>query len=114
MPKHTTTTISIFYRLKCGMDRFTLPYHIGIDKALVIFKSFYYAGYIAIIFSVIFGTFPRLVTLSLLTFPYVLKNIRIFMNEQDKKTTFLTTIYNSIVIPIPLILTFFIGAWLDL
>lgn len=94
--------------------RFTLPYHIGIDKELVIFKSFYYAGYIAIIFSVIFGTFPRLVTLSLLTFPYVLKNIRIFMNEQDKKTTFLTTIYNSIVIPIPLILTFFIGAWLVL
>lgn len=94
--------------------RFTLPYHIGIDKALVIFKPFYYAGYIAIIFSVIFGTFPRLVTLSLLTFPYVLKNIRIFMNEQDKKTTFLTTIYNSIVIPIPLILTFFIGTWLDL
>lgn len=94
--------------------RFTLPYHIGIDKALVVFKYFYYAGYIAIILSVVFGTFPRFVTLSLLTFPYVLKNIRIFMNEQNKKTTFLTTIINSIVIPVPIIITFFIGAWLDI
>lgn len=95
-------------------DRFTLPYYIGIDKALTVFKSFYYAGYIAIILSVVFGTFPRLVTLSLLTFPYVLKNIRIFMNEQDKNTTFLTTLINSIVIPVPLIVTFFIGAWLGI
>jgi 1,4-dihydroxy-2-naphthoate octaprenyltransferase len=95
-------------------DRFTLPYYIGIDKALVVFKSFYYAGYTAIILSVVFGTFPRFVALSLLTFPYISKNIRIFMNEQDKKTTFLTTIINSFVIPIPLILTFFMGAWLDI
>lgn len=64
--------------------RFTLPYHIGVDKALGVFRSFYYAGYLAIILSVIFGTFPRLVTLSLLTFPYVSKNIRIFMNKQEK------------------------------
>lgn len=91
--------------------RFTLPYHIGVDKALVVFKSFYYAGYIAILLSIVFGTFPRFAALSLLTFPYVSKNIRIFMNEQDKETTFLTTIINSFVIPIPLIITFFIGAW---
>ena len=94
--------------------RFTLPYYIGVDKALVVFKSLYYAGYIAIILSIIFGTFPRFVALALLTFPYVFKNIQIFMDEQDKQTTFLTTIKNSIVIPIPLILTFFIGAWLDI
>lgn len=94
--------------------RFTLPYHIGIDKALVVFKYFYYAAYIAIILSVVFGTFPRLVALSLLTFPYVLKNIRIFMNKQDKKTTFMTTIINSAVIPVPIIITFFIGAWLGI
>lgn len=95
-------------------DRFTLPYYIGIEKALTVFKSFYYAGYIAIILSIVFGTFPRFVALSLLTFPYVFKNIQIFMSEQDKTTTFLTTIINSIVIPIPLILTFFIGAWLNI
>jgi len=95
-------------------DRFTLPYHIGVDKALVVFKWFYYAAYIAVILSVVFGTYPRLVTLSLLTFPYVLKNIRIFMAEQDKKTTFMTTIINSAVIPVPIIVTFFIGAWLDI
>lgn len=95
-------------------NRFTLPYHIGVDKALVVFKYFYYAAYIAIILSVIFGTFPRLVALSLLTFPYVLKNIGIFMQEQDKKTTFMTTIINSAVIPVPLIITFLIGAWLGI
>ncbi|MER1953960.1 MAG: UbiA family prenyltransferase [Desemzia incerta] len=95
-------------------NRFTLPYHIGVDKALVVFKYFYYAAYIAIILSLLFGTFPRLVALSLLTFPYVLKNIRIFMKEQDKKTTFITTIINSAVIPIPIIITLFIGTWLDI
>lgn len=94
--------------------RFTLPYHIGTDKALLVFKYFYYTAYIAVIFSVIFGTFPRSVTLSLLTFPYVLKNIRIFMNEQDKETTFMTTIINSVVIPVPIIITFFIGAWIGI
>lgn len=94
--------------------RFTLPYHIGTDKALVVFKYFYYAAYIAVILSVIFATFPRLVTLSLLTFPYVLKNIRIFMKEQDKETTFMTTIINSVVIPVPIIITFFLGAWMGI
>ena len=95
-------------------NRFTLPYHIGVDKALVVFKYFYYAAYIAIILSLLFGTFPRLVALSLLTFPYVLKNIRIFMKEQDKKTTFITTIINSAVIPVPIIITLFIGTLLDI
>ncbi len=33
-------------------------------------------------------------------------------NKQDKKTTFMTTIINSAVIPIPIIITFFMGAWL--
>lgn len=95
-------------------NRFTLPYHIGVEKALVVFKYFYYAAYIAIILSLLFGTFPRLVALSLLTFPYVLKNIRIFMKEQDKRTTFITTIINSAVIPVPIIITLFIGTWLDI
>lgn len=95
-------------------NRFTLPYHIGVEKALVVFKYFYYAAYIAIILSLLFGTFPRLVALSLLTFPYVLKNIRIFMKEQDKKTTFITTIINSAVIPVPIIITLFIGTLLDI
>ena len=95
-------------------NRFTLPYHIGVDKSLVVFKYFYYAAYIAIILSLLFGTFPRLVALSLLTFPYVLKNIRIFMKEQDKRTTFITTIINSAVIPVPIIITLFIGTWLDI
>lgn len=92
--------------------RFTLPYFIGIDKSLQVFKYLYYAGYTAIILSVIVGIFPRFVTLSLLTFPYVFKNIHIFLKEQDKKTTFKTTLQNSIVIPIPIIVTFFIGALL--
>ena len=99
----TVMTVSLANNI-CDLEediedgRFTLPYHIGVDKALVVFKSFYYAGYIAIILSVVFRTYPRLVASSLLTFPYVLKNIRIFMNEQDKKTAFMTNIINAAVI----------------
>lgn len=95
-------------------NRFTLPYYIGVDKALVVFKYFYYAAYIAIILSLLFGTFPKIAALSLLTFPYVLKNIRVFTNDPNKKTTFIATIINSAVIPVPIILTLFIGAWLDI
>lgn len=112
----TVMTVSLANNI-CDLEediedgRFTLPYHIGVDKALVVFKSFYYAGYIAIILSVVFRTYPRFVASSLLTFPYVLKNIRIFMNEQDKKTAFMTNIINAAVIPVPIIVTFFIDAW---
>lgn len=120
IPTSITVMSILFANNICDLEediedgRFTLPYHIGVDKALVVFKYFYYAAYTAIILSVVFGTFPRLVALTLLTFPYVLKNIRIFMNEQDKETTFLTTIINSAVIPVPIIITFFIGAWLEI
>lgn len=112
----TVMTVSLANNI-CDLEddiedgRFTLPYHIGVDKALVVFKSFYYVGYIAIILSVVFRTYPRFVASSLLTFPYVLKNIRIFMNEQDKKTAFMTNIINAAVIPVPIIVTFFIDAW---
>jgi len=95
-------------------DRYTLPYHIGVDKALVVYRYFYYAAYTAVILSIVFGTFPRLVALSLLTFPYVLKNIKIFTDHQDKQTTFMTSIINSAVIPVPIILTFFLGTWLNI
>src|SRR5690625_4945911 len=92
--------------------RFTLPYHIGVEKALVVFKSFYYAGYISIILSIIFGLLPRLLALSLFTFPYVSNKISISMNEHDNETSFLTTIINSFVIPVPLTITLFVGVWL--
>ena len=67
----TVMTVSLANNI-CDLEediedgRFTLPYHIGVDKALVVFKSFYYAGYIAIILSVVFRTYPRLVASSLL------------------------------------------------
>lgn len=32
------------------------------------------------------------------------------MNEQDKKTAFMTNIINAAVIPVPIIVTFFIDA----
>lgn len=84
-------------------------FFVGLSMGVGIFTSMVYINAFDIVASI-----PRLVALSLLTFPYVLKNIGIFMKKQDKKTTFMTTIINSAVIPVPIIITFLIGAWLDI
>ena len=96
-------------------------FFVGLSMGVGIFTSMVYINAFDIvqfdwitIGQIIVASIPRLVALSLLTFPYVLKNIGIFMKKQDKKTTFMTTIINSAVIPVPIIITFLIGAWLDI
>ena len=70
-------------------------FFVGLSMGVGIFTSMVYINASDIVASI-----PSLVALSLLTFPYVLKNIGIFMKKQDKKTTFMTTIINSAVIPV--------------
>ena len=82
-------------------------FFVGLSMGVGIFTSMVYINAFDIvqfdwitIGQIIVASIPRLVALSLLTFPYVLKNIGIFMKKQDKKTTFMTTIINSAVIPV--------------
>ncbi|MDN6626843.1 MAG: 1,4-dihydroxy-2-naphthoate prenyltransferase, partial [Pisciglobus halotolerans] len=84
------------------------------QKALFLYKAFYYIIYLSIILSAFLGIFPKLILLALLSFPLVQKNIAIFMNEQIKEKTFITAIQNSAIIPIFIIIAVGLGIWLEI
>lgn len=79
------------------VNRHTLPYYIG-KKALPLFAGFYYITYFSIIIMVVFRILPPVVLISLITIIPVQKNIRVFMKNQDKATTFNISIINFIII----------------
>lgn len=79
------------------VKRYTLPYYLG-DKALYLFAFIYYITYIATIIMVIFKILSPICLISLLTIFIVQRNIKEFFKVQDKKTTFLVSIKNYIII----------------
>lgn len=95
-------------------NRFTLPYYIGIEKSLLLYKVFYYLAYISIPVSVFTGGFPKTVLFSLLSFPFIQKNIQIFMKNQDKDKGLRIAVINSIIIPVSILIPFVIGIWFDI
>ncbi len=74
--------------------RFTLPYYMGKEKALMLYEWSYYFCYITIIFTVILNWIPATALLALLTFIPIRKNIKEFKETQDKATTFSLAIKN--------------------
>lgn len=94
------------------VKRYTLPYYLG-KKALYLFAGLYYAIYPAVIALVIFGIFPALSLLFLLTIVPVQKNINVFLKKQDKAATFSRSIRNYIMILAGNTILIFIGGLLD-
>lgn len=95
-------------------NRFTLPYHIGIEKSLLLFKYLYYLAYLTIPVSVMLGIFPKLVLLSLLSFPAVQRNIQLFMGDQDKERGLRLASLNAVIITAAILLSFLMGIWFGL
>lgn len=79
------------------VKRFTLPYYLG-DKALIVFAFLYYAIYGAAIVMVVFRLLPPIYLVMIISIIPVTKNIRIFMENQEKSTTFICSIKNYIII----------------
>jgi 1,4-dihydroxy-2-naphthoate octaprenyltransferase len=79
------------------VKRHTLPYYLG-DKSLYLFAGIYYLTYIATIMMVILKVLHPICLAALLTFFIVQKNINLFFKVQDKKTTFVLSIKNYIII----------------
>jgi len=84
--------------------RYTLPLYIGKRASLIIFKTLYYIGYIAIVASILLGVLPWITTLSLLTFLIVQKNIRTFDALQSKEKTFVLSVQNFLIMNASLVL----------
>lgn len=77
--------------------RHTLPYYLG-SKALYLFAGIYYLAYLDVILLVVFKILPPAFLITLLTLFLVQKNINVFMKDQDKATTFGSSIKNYIII----------------
>lgn len=95
-------------------NRFTLPYYIGVEKALTVYRFFYYSVYASVIVSILMGTFPKLVIFFFLAVPIIQKNIRKVMIKHDKDTGMLASVINSFVIPVAILIPFIIGMWFDI
>lgn len=101
-PVFTTANIMLANNI-CDVEkdvkvkRFTLPYYLG-DKALIVFAFLYYAIYGAAIVMVVFRLLPPIYLVMIISIIPVTKNIRIFMEKQEKSTTFICSIKNYIII----------------
>lgn len=89
--------------------RYTLPIYIGRDKALNLFRALYYIAYVDIMLLILLKISPVFSFLILLTIIPVYKNIKVFMNKQTKKDTFVTAVQNFVLMNIPIALIFGIG-----
>ncbi|HAB62600.1 MAG TPA: prenyltransferase [Lachnospiraceae bacterium] len=79
------------------VKRHTLPYYVG-KKSIYLYAGIYYMTYLATIVMVVVGILSPICLLSLLTIFIVQKNIKQFMEKQDKATTFILSIKNYVII----------------
>lgn len=76
------------------IKRFTLPYYIGKENALRLFKTLYYISYISVVILVILKVAPIASLLVLVTLIPINKNINIFYNKPIKGETFVLAVKN--------------------
>lgn len=85
-------------------QRHTLPIVIGKQPGLIIYRLLVALGYVSIILAVIFQLVDWEALVILISVPIAIKNTRIFIAKQDKKTTFPTAIKNLVVENVSLII----------
>ena len=91
------------------MQRYTLPYHLGATRSLLLFKLLYAAAFLFVATGIALRLTPIVTLAIFLVIPLVVKNIRLFSQEQNKRTTFITAIHNFFVIIIPYMVCIWTG-----
>lgn len=91
------------------VGRFTLPYYIGKEIAIKLFKYTYYIGYIAIIIGSLVNILPKSALLSIFSLYIVQKNISTFENKQVKSETFIIAVKNFTILGISYVISIAIG-----
>lgn len=79
-------------------QRYTLPYYLGKRRALKAYPYVSGAALVCVLISILVGWLPWLMLVVFGLVPLVIKNVRIFLAKQDKRTTFNTAIQNMLVI----------------
>lgn len=78
--------------------RYTLPVHIGKEKALKVFKALYYICYVDLLLMILLRATPAVTAVTLFTFIPVNRNIKRFYEKQTKKDTFALSVRNFLII----------------
>ena len=78
--------------------RYTLVYYIGKATALKLYQGLYLISFIAMLLAVVFKIAPILMIGTLVVGIPVYKNIQLFIQKQEKKTTFALAIKNMLMI----------------
>ena len=78
--------------------RYTLVYYIGKPTALKLYQGLYLISFIAIVLAVVFKIAPILMIGTLVVGIPVYKNIQLFIQKQEKRTTFALAIKNMLMI----------------
>ena len=89
--------------------RYTLPMYIGKERALKVFKSTYYIGFISIIIGVAARLLPFISLFALIAIKPINDNIKSFLKLQSKKDTFVLSVKNFLIINTIYVMTFIIG-----
>jgi 1,4-dihydroxy-2-naphthoate polyprenyltransferase len=80
------------------VNRHTLPYYIGKNRAVALYSILYYSVYVVAFLMVILEFLPPWYLLILITVIPVELNLRVFRKKQEKALTFITSIKNFIVL----------------
>ena len=78
--------------------RYTLVYYIGKATALKLYQGLYLISFIAMVLAVIFKIAPILMIGTLVVGIPVYKNIKVFIQKQEKRSTFALAIKNMLMI----------------
>jgi len=89
--------------------RYTLPYYIGRQRSLTLYKALYGAAYASILLAVILGVLPLISLAALVTAPFVLRNARKFAVNPVKAETFVLAIHNYTLLLYGYLLTILAG-----
>lgn len=89
--------------------RYTLPYYIGKEKALKLFKALYIIAYCDMVLLLVLRITPIVSIITLFTFLIVSSNIKKFFALQTKKDTFVFSVKNFVTINLVQAITIGIG-----
>ena len=84
--------------------RYTLVYYIGKTTALKLYQVLYFISFVAMVLAVVFQIAPMLMLGTLVVVIPVYKNIQLFLQKQEKRTTFALAIKNMVMIHVVQIL----------
>lgn len=94
------------------VNRFTLTYYIGKERALKLYRYIYYLGYFAVVFGVFTKLLPVSAVLVLLTIFTINKNIKKLEDKQVKSETFVTAVKNFTMLGITYLFSILVGLFI--